>query len=157
MLDAAGRERVASDDNNHRDRAFGRDAHAAGTSHRVRRRPSHGQLFREAARREAAARHRDEQRLVWALLLSLAFHFLLFLLQFDAPGIGLPGITHPLKERRVLVPELTIVLAPRREDAASAGGARAADAGAAPVAMTATQTRDAGWSATVPAPGPAPA
>ena len=86
------------------------DGNASKAPPRARRRDVHVRLFRESARHRAIERHKDEQRLVSALLVSLVLHFLAFLLVFDAPGLGLPGIVHPQKERRVQAPDLTVVI-----------------------------------------------
>src|SRR5688572_24857175 len=58
-------------------------------------------------------RKRDDRRqLASALLLSLLIHVLLLTLNFGAGGLGLPGLRWPWQERRVGVPELSVVIVP---------------------------------------------
>ena len=60
----------------------------------------------------------DRRRLTHALLLSLLIHALLFSLTFGGEGLGLPGFGFPWRERRIVVPDLRVVLVPAQVTAA---------------------------------------
>src|SRR5512139_2401899 len=54
----------------------------------------------------------ERTRLALALLLSVAAHALLLALSFGDDGPGLPGLAWPWQERRLVVPDLRVVLVP---------------------------------------------
>ena len=60
----------------------------------------------------------DRRRLTHALLLSLLIHALLFSLTFGGEGLGLPGFGFPWRERRIVAPDLRVVLVPAQVTAA---------------------------------------
>jgi TonB family protein len=76
----------------------------------------HGQ----ARKRRAAA---ELRRLAFPLLISLLFHALLLSLTFGHDASGLPGLGVPWRERRIVAPDLRVVLAPAPVQAAASSGA----------------------------------
>jgi hypothetical protein len=54
----------------------------------------------------------ERRALAWALAISVVVHGLLLGLTFGGYGPGLPGFDLPWRERRVVVPDLQVVLAP---------------------------------------------
>ena len=64
--------------------------------------------------------HRERWRLSAALLLSLLIHSLLLSLSFGGQGLGFPGVGFPWQDRRIVVPDLRVVLIAAHAPAADA-------------------------------------
>ena len=56
----------------------------------------------------------ERKRLTLAILLSLLIHAPLLMLTFGGEGFGLPGFGFPWQKRRIEVPDLRVVLMPKR-------------------------------------------
>ncbi|MDP9045457.1 MAG: hypothetical protein M3O01_11705, partial [Pseudomonadota bacterium] len=103
------------------------DARRARRAERVRSR-----VARRYTRWLERQAQKDRERLFYALVASLFFHFLIMILRFEDPGAGVPGIGVPSLDLRS--EPVSVVLAPGLESPASPSPASAAASDPPPAA-----------------------
>jgi len=78
-------------------------------------------------------RRRDRKRFYFALSVSFALHVAILIIKFYDTGLGLPGSGSPMPERRIQVPDLSVVLVPPEPRPASSPESSKEEAAAQPL------------------------